>query len=202
MNDPNGIKVDILGLKSIVVNYPSDVLITEWRRKKKVQQKSLGRGYSEFESSKPEKIDLDTISAVRIDKEDGPEIDEAEAVYVLGLLTECEASDRPERDGNRYRVALKVMRGIDTVHVLRVPTMKQIMDYERQRSSVRTGPYGQQEIRINYRAAADLYDAIVDKAETTGYVGGIVPIVHKAEAVNTLLQEIRSAHEEVADSGE
>ena len=181
------------GPKKIVVHYPSDEQFIDWRRKKKVVQKDLGRRSFQIESSKPEPGDLALLNAIRVDKEDGPAIDEAEAYYIMGQLSECEVSTRPEREGSSYTIQMKIMRKLNVSHTLRIPSVKDMMDYERMRSSVVFGQYGHQEIKINFRASADLYDKL--KVATGGYKGD-VPVPHKAEAINVLLQEIRAEQEE------
>lgn len=181
------------GPKKIVVRYPSDEQFMDWRRKKKVVQKDLGRRSFKIDPAKPEPADLALLNAIRVDK-DGPSIDEAEAYHIIGQLSECEVLSRPDREGASYIVKMKIMRKLMTAHTLRIPSVKERMDYQRDRSSVIFGQYGQQEIRINLRAAGDLYDKL--KVAVTGYQGAI-PVAHKAEIVNVLLQEIDAEQEEV-----
>jgi hypothetical protein len=181
--------------KKIVVRVPTDSEFIAWRRKKKVVQKDLGRRKFQMEQSKPEPCDLALVSAIRVDK-DGPSIDEAEAIHIIGRLTECDVPNRPDREGSAYVIAMKVMRRLATSHTLRIPSVKEQMDYERMRSSVIFGQYGQQEIRINFQAAAELYDKL--KVSVDGYAND-VPVFHKAEAVNVLLQELREEQEESPD---
>lgn len=183
----------------IEVSYPSDQQWIEWRRKKKVTQKDLGRRSFQIESAQPSTMDLQLINSVMQDKENAPKIDEAEAYYILQRLMACECNSNPEREGSSYVIKLKVMGKLMTEHKLAIPTVKQMMDYERMRSSVTFGQYGQQEIRINFQAASDLYDAL--KVSTVGYKGD-VPVPHKAEAVNVFLQELRADQEEAPGEDE
>jgi hypothetical protein len=90
---------------------------------------------------------------------------------------------------------MKVMNRLTTTHKLRIPSVQEQMDYERMRSSVIFGKYGQ-EIRINFQAAIDLYEKL--KLETSGYANDI-PVTHKAEAINVLLQELRAEDEASPD---
>lgn len=180
------------GPKKVVVKYPDDNQVIEWRRKKKIVQKALGRSF-EIAPSKPEACDVALLSAIRIDKEDGPQIDEAEAFYIIGQLTDTNVTERPEREGSLYTIRMKVMRKLYTSHSLRIPSVKEQMDYDRMRSSVVFLQYGNQEIRLNYRASGELYDQL--RQSTEGYRGD-VPVAHKAEAINVLLQEIRAKEEE------
>ena len=185
------------GRKTVVIRYFSDNEFFDWRRQKKVVQQDLGRGESELAPVTPGDCDLALFNAIRMDKEDGPPVDEAEALYVLTLLSSAEVSERPEKEGSLYVIRMKVMRKYATSHTLRTPSVRQMMDYERQRSSLRFLKYGAQEIRINYRGAVDLYDSLAQSSE--GYAGSVVPVCHKAEAINVLLQEIRAEHEEAPD---
>lgn len=177
--------------KKPLVGWPSDKQWCEWRRKKKIVQKDIGRGYYQIQPSEAHQIDLDTFNAIRIKKDGEPEveIDIDEAEYVIGRLAMCETTESPEREGNTYRIKIRVMDSIDTVHVLRIPTMKESKDYGRSRPPLIQGPYGTHEIRIDYHGAGKLYDTVKVSAE--GYAGD-VPIIHKVEAVNVLLQEMNS----------
>lgn len=187
------------GPKKIAVRYPSDEQFIEWRRKKKVVQKDLGRRSFQIESSRPEACDLALLNAIRVDKENGPQIDEAEAYYIIGQLADCEVSTRPEREGSAYTIRMKIMRKLNVSHTLRIPSVKEMMDYERMRSSVVFGQYGHQEIKINFRAASELYDKL--KVAADGYKGDI-PVPHKAEAINVLLQEIRAEQDDAVEDDE
>jgi hypothetical protein len=186
------------GPKKIVVRFPTDNEFIEWRRKKKILQRDLGRRSFQIESSRPESCDLDLLRKIRTDK-DGPAIDDAESFYVIGQLADCEVSQRPEREGSSFTIRMKIMRKLATTHTLKLPSVKEMMDYERARSSVVFAAYGSQEIKINFRASADLYDKL--KISTEGYAGD-VPVPHKAEAVNILLQEIRAEQEEAPEADE
>jgi hypothetical protein len=185
------------GPKKVLVRFPTDSEFIEWRRKKKIVQKDLGRRKFQIESSVPEACDLTLLSEIRLDKENGPSLDEAEAYYAIGQLAEAEVKEQPQREGSAYVIRMKIMRKLTTKHTLRVPSVREMMDYERMRSSVVFGQYGQQEIRINFRASAELYDKL--KLSTEGYANEI-PVPHKAEAVNVLLQEIRGEQEETHES--
>lgn len=180
------------GLKKITVRYPTDAELMQWRRQKKIVQKDLGRRAFQIQASAPQECDLALVSKMRFDRETGPPIDEAEAFYVLSQLTEADVATRPDREGSSYVIDMKIMRKLNVKHTLRIPSVKEMMDYERMRSSVTFGAYGHQEIKINFQAAADLYDKL--KLSTEGYVKDI-PVVHKAEAINVLLAEIRAEQE-------
>lgn len=187
--------------KRVSVSIPSDADWTTWRRAKKILQKDIGRRQFQMEPGKPEKADLDLFRKIQHvdDGAERVELDEAEASYVIAKLSECDVTEQPERNGSEYVVRMKVLGKLFVTHTLRVPTVREMMDYERNRNSLTFGQYGTQEIRINYRAAGDLYDKLAVLNE--GYAQA-VPIPHKAEAVNVLLQEIRADQEEDSEDPE
>jgi hypothetical protein len=187
------------GVKEVAVRYPTDDEIIDWRRKKKVVQRGLGRGLFQMEQSKPEQIDVKLAASIRVD-EGGPDIDDAESVFIINKLLECEVTERPEREGSALRITMKVLGKLKTVHTLRKPSVKEMLEYQRFRSQVTFGNYNVQEIRINLSAGGDLYDKLKIKVE--GYAGNDVPVPHKAEAVNVLIQEVQGEEENVIDPDE
>jgi len=182
--------------KKVVVRFPTDSEFTAWRRKKKVLQRGLGRDKFQLEASKPEACDLELVTRLFVDKESAPTLDEFEANHVLNRLTECEVPESPDREGSAFVLNMKVMRKLRTTHKLRVPSVKEQMEYERMRSSVIFGKHNQQEIKVNFQASGELYDKL--KVEATGYANDI-PICHKAEAINVLLQSLAVQDEEAPD---
>jgi hypothetical protein len=73
-----------------------------------------------------------------------------------------------------------------------MPSQKEILDYRRAAVSVVDGRR-RQEIRINLRAAGDLYDKL--KTGVDGYVSE-VPIIHKSAVVSELLATFRSEEDD------
>lgn len=183
------------GRKKVVVRYPSDAEWSTWRRKKKILQRDLGRGNFQMEPSVPGAADMELFNAIRLDKEDGPSIDESEAFEVITMLGRADVNTRPIREESGYSIELKVMQRINTVHRLKIPSVKDKQTYNRSKSPVTYGQYGYQEIRINYQAGAELYDKL--KTSVEGYAGE-VPINHKAEVINVLLQEIAMSEQQDA----
>jgi hypothetical protein len=182
------------GIKKIPVRFPTDEEYITWRRKKRILQKDLGRRNFEIQRSKPEPCDLALLNAIRKDK-DGYAPDEADALALINQLCDCDVPTRPEQEGNAFVVEMKVMRKIATTHTLRIPSMREMMGHHG--SSVVHGAYGFQEIRLNPQSAGDLYDTLTIKKD--GYSGS-VPVVHKAEIINVLMQEVQSAMEDGPDA--
>ena len=182
------------GIRQVIVRYPTDSEFLEWRRKKKILQNDLGRDSYEIVPSKPEACDLALVKLIQSDE--APITEEAEAYYILDRLFKTDISSRPEREGSGYTIRMKVMQKVKTSHTLRLPSVKETMDYERQRPPLTLKKFGQQEIRLNYSAAGELYDKLKQFSE--GYQGD-TPVLHKQEVINVLLQQIRS-DEEPGDS--
>ncbi|HUS96798.1 MAG TPA: hypothetical protein VMX97_08680 [Hyphomicrobiaceae bacterium] len=178
------------GIKTAIVRFPSD---EQWSERMRVQRtviRDLGRGQSETQILGAEEADLALFQAVRIDK-DGPAFDAAEAAAVIRRLSRADTGE-PEREGNAYRIPLTVP-GAETVHVLRMPSERQLLDYRRSAVRVIESRHGRSELRINLTPAAELYDALKQTVE--GYTGA-VPIIHKSAVINELLQELRTLEEE------
>jgi hypothetical protein len=185
------------GRKKVAVRYPTDAEWITWRRKKKILQKDLGRGNFQMEPSVPGAPDMELLNAIRVDKDDpdAPQIDESEAFEIITKLGSADVNVRPSREESGYRIELKVMQRFNTIHRLKIPSVKDKQTYNRSKSSVTYGQYGYQEIRINYQAGADLYDKLITSKE--GY-SAEVPINHKAEVINVLLQEIAMSEQQEA----
>ena len=178
------------GPKAAVVTFPSDQQWIDRMRAQKTVIQSLGRGQSETQVGDAVEADLALFEAIRVDK-DGPVFDAAEAAAVIRRLSRAEAGE-PMRDGNQYRIPLKIP-GAETVHTLRMPSERQLLDYRRSAVRVIEGRYGKSELRINLAPAGELYDALRQSAE--GYVGE-VPIIHKSAVIGELIEELRALEEE------
>lgn len=164
------------GLKTIELRFPSDDEWIERQRKRKLIIKNIGRGISE--TIPPDSAEDDAVLIRNLVAEGFPEIDGHEATRVLETLSEAEVEE-VEPEGDAFRITLRVP-GARTVHVLRMPTAKQLLQYRRGFVKILDLPYNKQSMTINLRAAGELYTAICDKSE--GYVGPI-PILHQMAAV-------------------
>ncbi len=111
------------------------------------------------------------------------------------MIEKVERTDRLalDRAGAGYRIEFQIP-GATVVHVLKIPTQRQMMDYGD--SSVRV-IHGRrlQEIHVSLEPAAELYDRILESTE--GYAGA-VPIIHKAAAVTELIAQLNAEDEEEA----
>ena len=143
----------------------------------------LGRGKSQSEDLGLPKINAELFAKIRTDK-DGPEFDDAEAGMVIGRIERCAVAN-VEREGINYRIEMKVP-GARVVHVLRMPTAKEMQDHERASTSVVAARRS-----IETRAFLEPSGALYDKLHIShdGYAGA-VPIVHKSAAVSEVIAQL------------
>jgi hypothetical protein len=178
------------GRKECRVRFPTDAEWCERTRKQRSVRRFLGRGKSEFEALDSSVIDVELLERIRQDK-DGVLFDAAEAAAVLAKLERAIVDGECEREGDQFRVALRVP-GAVVEHLVGIPTRKQMDKHEA--SSVKiVGARRAQEIRGFLEPSGELYDAIVKKSE--GYVGP-VPIVHKAAVISEVLVALAAEDEE------
>ena len=123
------------------------------------------------------------VREVRLDQ-DGPAFDEAEAGIVIGRIERAQVSD-VAREGVNYRIEMKVP-GARVVHVLRMPTAKEMQDHERASTSV-VAARRAVETRAFLEPSGALYDRLHVSDE--GYAG-VVPIVHKLAAVTEIIAQL------------
>lgn len=177
------------GVKTVRVRFPSEEEWAERQRRRKVIIKNLGRGISETTVQNGEEIDAALLAKIRTDEE--PELDAFEAQRVIEQLATCEVDD-VILAGDAFRVTLRVL-GATTVHLLKMPSAKDVNTYRRSFLRVLDLPFNRQEITINVRAAGDLYKRIVEATE--GYAGD-VPIIHQAVAVKAAVDALDASFQE------
>lgn len=181
------------GLKSVRVRFPSD---DEWitrQRRRKVLVKQLGRGVSETTVANGEDVDAALLAAIQERSGDAsaPDIDPFEAMRVIEQLSLAEVDDViPE--GDSFKVTLRVL-GATTVHILKMPSAKDVFEYRRGFARLLDLPFGRQEVTINIASAAALYKKL--GTATEGYVGE-VPIIHQAVAVKAAIDAMDTAFAE------
>ncbi len=177
------------GVKTIRVRFPSDEEWSERQRRRKVIIKQMGRGLSETIVANGE--DLDAALVAKIRTEQTPEIDPFESMKVVEQLSLADVDDVVP-DGDAFRVTMRVLGGT-TVHLLKMPSAKDVFEYRRGFARVLDMPYGKQELTINIAAAADLYKRLMTSTEN--YTGA-VPIIHQAVAVKAAVDALDSAFAE------
>jgi hypothetical protein len=176
----NAIRVRTLkGLEWINVRFPSDQEWIERQQKRKLITVNLGRGLSETRVSDSDEIDADLLARIRVD--DGQvEVDGFEATTVFNRLYWSEILGDPTFDAGQFRVMLRILGNIETLHILRMPTARE--EHQYLKSFVRNldTQGSKQQTIINLPAAADLYSKLVISNE--GYAGA-VPIVHQSMVI-------------------
>ena len=177
------------GVKTVRVRFPTDDEWIERQRRRKVVIKQLGRGVSETIVGNGEDVDAALITKVRSDPV--PEIDALEAVKVVEQLSTAEVDD-VVAEGDSFRVTTRVLGGT-TVHVLNMPSAKDVFDYRRGFARVLDLPFGKQELTINISPAGVLYKKLV--TSSLGYAGD-VPIIHQAVAVKAAIDAMDAAFAE------
>ena len=171
------------GEKSCEVRFPSDEEWCAWARAQRTVRHFLGRGKSQSEDVDLPKINAELFAKIRTDK-DGPAFDDAEAGMVIGRIERCAVAN-VEREGINYRIEMKIP-GTRVVHVLRMPTAKEMQDHERASTSV-VAARRSVETRAFLEPSGALYDKLHISHE--GYAGA-VPIVHKSAAVSEVIAQL------------
>jgi hypothetical protein len=177
------------GLKAVRVRFPSDEEWTERQRRRKVIVKHLGRGISETTVANGE--DADAALLARIRAEETPEVDPFEASRIIEQLSQADV-DEVLQEGETFRVTTRVLGGT-TVHLLRMPSAKDVIDYRRGFARVLDLPYNKQELTINLAAAGALYKKLVTATEGCA---GEAPIIHQAVAVKAAIDALDATFQE------
>jgi len=175
--------------KTAQLRLPTNEEMLERLDQQRSIRRTIGRRKSQTEFVPNLKADLDLFNKIRLDK-DGTEFDEFEAGNAISKLSFCEVTDC-QRAGDEYRVTLRTPFG-ETVHMVKIPTQRDITVYRRTVVSSTDLPHGQEELRYRIEPAVDLYDSVVTKIE--GYAASIkpsdVPPHHKSAVVVELVQAI------------
>ena len=175
--------------KTAFLRLPTNQEILERLDQQKSIRRTIGRRKSQTEFVPNLKADLDLFTKIRLDK-DGAEFDEFEAGNAISKLTFCEVTDC-QRAGDEYRITLRTPFG-ETVHLVKIPTQRNITVYRRTVVSATDLPHGQEELRYRMEPAVELYDSVVSKVE--GYAASLkpadVPPHHKSAVVVELVQTI------------
>jgi hypothetical protein len=175
--------------KTAQLRLPTNEEMLERLDQQRSIRRTIGRRKSQTEFVPNLKADLDLFNRIRLDK-DGAEFDEFEAGNAISKLSFCEVTDC-QRAGDDYRVTLWTPFG-ETIHMVKIPTQRDITVYRRTVVSSTDLPHGQEELRYRIEPAVGLYDSVVTKIE--GYAASIkpgdVPPHHKSAVVVELVQAI------------
>ncbi len=175
--------------KTAQLRLPTNEEMLERLDQQKSIRRTIGRRKSQTEFVPNLTADLDLFNKIRLDK-DGAEFDEFEAGNAISKVSFCEVTDC-QRAGDEYRIVLRTPFG-ETVHMLKIPTQRDITVYRRTVVSSTDLPHGQEELRYRIEPAVDLYDSVVTKIE--GYAASFkpadVPPHHKSAVIVELVQAI------------
>jgi hypothetical protein len=180
------------GEKVVRVRWPSDEEWVDRQRRRKVIVKQLGRGMSE--TIVPDSAESDAALLAKIRLDEGGPVDPYEASIVIDRLSQADV-DEVERDGPNVRVKLRTVAG-EVMHLLQIPSARDVIEYRRSFARVVDLPYNRQEITINLSPAGQLWDKL---AQSTDGYSGAVPIIHQAVAVKAAIDAIEAGLDDGAD---
>ena len=182
------------GVKTVRLRFPTDEEWTERQRRRKVIIKQLGRGISETVVPNSEDVDAALLAKIRAEEQDPVEVDPFEASRIVEQLSQAEVDDVIQT-GDAFRITLRVLGGT-AVHVLAMPSAKDVFEYRRAFARILDLPFNKQELTINLAAAGTLYKKLARATE--GYAGE-VPIIHQAVAVKAAIDALDAACQEERD---
>ncbi len=177
--------------KFCTVRFPTD---KEWcARSKRLQiiRRDLGRGRTQRDVTKPERVDKDLFDVIV--KTDDNQLDEYEASKVIQRLGS--ASVRAvDRIGNSFRITMLVFGGVEVVHELKMPSLKDSTEFGR--TSVKeTDGRRHTTFSVVLEPSGELWDKLMVSVE--GYADGSgIPIVHKDIALVEVLQQCQAIEDE------
>lgn len=186
-NRPIGIKVRTpKGIEKISVRFPTDDEWIERQRKRKIVTKDLGSGMSQTSVAETDEVDAALLAQIRIG-DDGIEVDGYEATSVFDRLQRAEVVGEVTREAGQFCITLRVLGGIETTHVMRMPTAREEIRYRKSiTQSIDSRSMNQTTIHLS--VAGDFYKALL--VRNAGY-SGPVPIVHMAVVMPRLMEETK-----------
>ena len=177
------------GDEIITMRFPSDDQWIERSRRRKIRSRNLGNGKAQSIPEGPDPHDAELVNGLRVGE--CAEVDPYEAKRILERISMVTFEEDPTREGACLRIPMRV-RGVRTVHVLRVPTERQRGEFL-QMSGIPAISQGSIETYgFNLGGAKELYDQL--NKESVGYAGE-VPVVHKLAAVNAAFEAVDKALE-------
>lgn len=180
-------------VEAVEVRYPSDAEWCERVRNFRIQHTSTGRNFRRTGDNKPA-VSQDLFRKIALNGH-AESIDEAEALYIVERLERSQCTG-VERVGGHFEISLRVQGGT-TVHTLKAPTQKRVLEYKRSVSPDPTVRNGKIESRGRLEPSGLLYDELAQEA-AEGYAAA-VPIPHKEQVISALLAEMESIAQEEED---
>lgn len=195
------------GVKTCTVEFPTDA---QWCRRSR-QQVTVARagGRGVVDQKIPRLLEVNSELYDQICKSQSNEFDPEEQLHVINRLERCEVVDSV-RVGAHYQITMKVLGGIEVVHILKTPSRKQTIDYGKHSIDTKAKRFGQ-EVKVMLEPTMELWKALVvgfdgyvtrdnritvaDPVGPTELVNP-VPVVHMDVAITELTNAI---HAELSD---
>lgn len=169
------------GKADITVRWPTDEEWAAHRRRRKIFQKSLGRGATETDIDSAE-ADAKLYEAIK--QNGAPPLSTGETNYVIDQISQCDVSN-VELHAQDAEVQLSIPMN-EVKHIVRIPTMDEVRALQRANRLISL-PYGRSEIRTSLEPSAALWDKCGGRGE--GYAG-TVPNLHKDAAIRAVINAI------------
>jgi hypothetical protein len=169
------------GKADITVRWPTDEEWAAHRKRRRIMQKTLGRGATETEIDTTE-ADAKLYDAIK--QNGAPPLSVGEANRVIDTISTCDVlgvdlhAEDAEVELNTVMCSVK--------HTVRIPNMDEVRTLQRSTRLI-TLPYNRAEIRTNLESSAGLWDKCGGRAE--GYAGA-VPNLHKDVAIRAVISAI------------
>lgn len=189
--------------KTCVVRFPTDQEWCDRYRKQVVIRRNIGRDNVKTETRNEDEGNLELLHKIWGETGGNVDFDAAEAKLILDRIARCQVTS-VEREGSNYRITMAVP-GADVVHILKIPTQKQIMDHQRA-SFQNTSKRNVQETKTFLEPTGELWNKLAQ--ETDGYPPSFesveqararVPIIHKDIALTELILQFQEGIDEGPD---
>ena len=184
---PQEVRILSGGEKVALLRFPTDQELCDRQKRIKSTRKQLGRNKTEFEPPVTEMVDSELFEKLRLEPEnERASVDPAEAAKFLSKLLKAQVTE-VERNGDQFEVKLRINQAITVLHVLKMPTQKDVLEYGRH--AVRLIDMRRtQEFRSSLEPGGALWDKLIVRTE--GYANGHVPITHKDAAIVDIVTTI------------
>lgn len=169
------------GKLDITVRWPTDEEWAGHHKRRKMFQRQLGRGQTEYEIERGE-ADAKLYEAIKLNG--APPLTTGEAQFIIETISQAEILG-VELRADDAEVLLNTSMG-EATHVLRIPTFDEVRTLRRS-NRVIAQLYNRQEIRTSLEASAALWDKC--SVSSAGY-SGPVPNIHKDAAIRAVIAAI------------
>lgn len=182
--EPFRVEIQSGGLRVCRVNFPSDDKWIQRALKQKLLRIDIGAARSRTDVTPIEPFDNALFKELLIE-DPQQEFDEYEASLVIDTLAKANLVGQ-EQDAAKITIKLAVFGGVETVHVLRHPRRRQVVEYGREAVKVENVPRGA-ETKLSIEPSGRLYDQLLEGRE--GYAEeSAVPIVHKDAVIAVVIR--------------